>query len=480
MERPWLSIEEIKERAQKEAEAFALPDGWQDGREHVEGYAIDAQHSKDIDDAISLETADDGYTLTVSVADVGSFLYNYHGVRMLARKGGWTRYDAGRPVRPMIPTALCENKLSLLHNIDRPVLAVHTPIDHQGKIGDPTLSQAVLRAERLSYTQVDRMLAARSHKTHEHELAIQGLSRVARLMYEDRHGDGPSGDFIFDGDMPVRQDGERPSYGMFIVAQAMITANEALARYTEKHDIPALYRNYTIPPELHALRGDERQKVLRDAHVHASYSTHIEGHDALQASAYMHGTSPLRRFADFVNHHNLAAYLDGREYPFHEGKLNTIALMLNAREERSKLRYVATSWREVTIQPEHESGGRKILEAIEQPETDVADPADLEIPLVVEPGGDRAEDRSVERVQGADPQGQLQAATAKTAQLSAEEAAPEPESESILAPTLEMTMPENSISAPAHVRAYQCQRIRLSTRTRVAAKKMLDLLVPLR
>jgi hypothetical protein len=326
MERQQPTIEDIKERAEQEAKFFTFPEHWRHGRETVQGLAIDSSSTRDVDDAIFAEPTDDGYELTVSIADVGSFMYRQPAIKTLARNRGWTRYDDGKAVQPMIPAAISEDKLSLKHKIDRPVLSIQIPVDHQGFVGDAYVYQDIVRARRLSYQKVDKLLQEPSKKPSEDTIAIRSLSKVARLLYEARHSDGILGDFIFDEDdnMPIQRSNETASHGIFIVTQAMVTANQALARYALRHDIPVLYRNYTMP-------SDEADQLLASTGYRATYATTVQGHDALRAPAYMHGTSPLRRFADFVNQANIAAYLDGNDYPYEEYKLREIATTLNNR-----------------------------------------------------------------------------------------------------------------------------------------------------
>lgn len=327
MERQQLPIEEIKERAEQEARFFEFPEHWRYSRETVQGLAIDSSSTRDVDDAIFAEPTEDGYELTVSIADVGSFMHRQPAIKTLARSRGWTRYDNGKAVQPMIPAAISEDKLSLKHKIDRPVVSVQIPVDHRGFVGEAYVYQDIIRARRLSYQKVDTLLQQPSKKLSEDTVAVRSLSKVARLLYEARHSDGMLGDFIFDEDdnIPIQRANETASHGIFIVTQAMVTANQALARYALRHDIPVLYRNYTMPP------SDDIDQLLANVGYRATYATTVQGHDALRAPAYMHGTSPLRRFADFVNQTNIAAYLDGTDYPYEEDKLQEIATMLNNR-----------------------------------------------------------------------------------------------------------------------------------------------------
>jgi hypothetical protein len=331
MEQQRLTIDDLREQAEQAAKSFELPQNWRFGRQAVDGFAIDCAAAKDIDDAIYVEPTDSGYDLTVSIADVGSFLSRQPAARRLARRAGHTHYEDGKAVRPMLPRTISEDVLSLKHKAERPVLSVHIPVDHQGTLGDATVYQDVITARRLSYQRVDKLLQDPPRKPTDELLAIQGLSRVARLLYEARHGTAGQSNYVFENDTPVRRDQEAISHGGFIVSQAMIAANESLAHYATRHDIPVLYRNVTLPESMTGLHEYELEQALIKDPTRALYATAIKGHDMLQVSAYLHGTSPLRRYADLVNHMNIAAYLDGRDYLYEDEKLEEIASMLNAR-----------------------------------------------------------------------------------------------------------------------------------------------------
>jgi ribonuclease R len=62
----------------------------------------------------------------------------------------------------------------------------------------------------------------------------------------------------------------------------------------------------------------------------------VAGHFGLNLPAYLHATSPLRRYADLVNQRILAAVLQGEPLPYTSRDLETIADQMNAAEEEMK------------------------------------------------------------------------------------------------------------------------------------------------
>jgi RNB domain len=62
----------------------------------------------------------------------------------------------------------------------------------------------------------------------------------------------------------------------------------------------------------------------------AMYDHQPNKHKPLGLKRYTHVTSPLRRFADLVNHANIQAYLEGKEPPYGSKDLKEIAAELTA------------------------------------------------------------------------------------------------------------------------------------------------------
>jgi hypothetical protein len=110
----------------------------------------------------------------------------------------------------------------------------------------------------------------------------------------------------------------------------MIAANAALGEFMYANKIPALYRNHNIPPELLPGVTDPKQRAeLLGLMARVTYDLEPTGHVGLNRPLYVHGTSPIRRFSDFVNHANLVAFLDDRKYPYTGRFLRHVADRLN-------------------------------------------------------------------------------------------------------------------------------------------------------
>lgn len=296
--------------AADEAEMFALPTDWQDGRVPVEGYAIDEVYSRDIDDAIMATPSSEGSaTLTVSIADTGSFLSAPSAIRTVARRKAWSKYRNNAVADPMLPAQISEDILSLQDGQARPVLALEIAIDPYGTIAPATITRGVIRAKRFTPEHVDAALTeAASGSIDEDSLAMRSLFRVAQRLHHNRVTEG----LLQPEDIDTAFPSDVQTHASFIVKEAMVAANRALAGYMADNEIPAMYRVFE-----HGQR--------------AYYSHQPNPHKALHVPLYLHGTSPLRRFPDFANQANIIAHLNASEYPYPEEKIEIMAGMFNAR-----------------------------------------------------------------------------------------------------------------------------------------------------
>jgi ribonuclease R len=138
-----------------------------------------------------------------------------------------------------------------------------------------------------------------------------------------------------------------------VIQEFMILANQAVAHYFAENDVPALFRNHTtktIAPDREVILQDIenatnypdtfnmntlRQRVAVSLN-RAYYGPELMGHYGLNVPAYVHFTSPIRRYADLVNHRILLAHLKGETIPYTPDQLRTIGEHLNTKEKSIK------------------------------------------------------------------------------------------------------------------------------------------------
>ncbi len=130
----------------------------------------------------------------------------------------------------------------------------------------------------------------------------------------------------------------------------MILANQVLADFLAQRGIPALYRNHaakavapgrgillqmmeTVVAHPEYTHPERVQETVQFALERARYAPTVEGHFGLQLPAYLHMTSPLRRYPDLLNQRILLAVLQGAAPPYTVPELEAIAAQVNTVEQ---------------------------------------------------------------------------------------------------------------------------------------------------
>lgn len=325
------------------------------------GIMIDRAGTPDRDDAIWVCRNGAGWDAGVHIADVARMVLAGSEVDVRAAGRLWTTYLPDRTL-PMLPAKLGA-AVSLTPNRPRSTFRIRFHIGADGEVGDIRLDRGQLtHGTALDYAQAATAVAEPAHPNHD---TLRAAYEAARVLYSRRleHGALVIYDLIrgwvSDGDSGLRRldNAERhPSY--LIVSELMIAANEAMAGYCVRADVPILFRNHraalTAPPreqliaDLRLLAGEGTEHQLglvRERLQHllqpATYDPHVEGHFGLHLSWYCHATSPLRRYADLVVQRQLGAALRGDTPPYTPDDLTPIAQGINARWAQARERRAA-------------------------------------------------------------------------------------------------------------------------------------------
>ncbi|MDI6896718.1 RNB domain-containing ribonuclease [Methanocella conradii] len=314
------------------------------------GVTIDDRATMDMDDAIWVDAAEDGsWKVRVMVADVARAAQPRSKLDGIAMARVETRYFA-RGSSPMLPRRLSEEKLSLWPGEPKSVLVVDIDLDERLNVLDTRLSMGTMESEaRLSYSDVPLILSDAGHPQHSlietaRRLA-QGLLMVRRnrgaLVYYDVNTGWVTGEEGTLKKLKSRED----TIGYVIIQELMILANMAVAEYAVKNDVPILFRNHTARSA--APEREELMKLLESAAVvpaerlatirrttslmfnRAEYGASILGHFGLNLGVYTHFTSPIRRYADLVNHQQLRAHIMGKPLPYSKENISGIAAHIN-------------------------------------------------------------------------------------------------------------------------------------------------------
>lgn len=146
---------EVLAEAEAAASQVVLPDA---DRTDIEFVTIDPEGAKDLDQALHIERAGDGFTVHYAIADVGAFVRPGGAIDAEAHARGETMYAPSMRT-PLHPPVLSEGAASLLPGEVRPALLWEIGVDAVGAIISTHVSRAQVRSrEQLTYTGVQASL----------------------------------------------------------------------------------------------------------------------------------------------------------------------------------------------------------------------------------------------------------------------------------------------------------------------------------
>ena len=338
-----------------ESEAAALPAGVRnadvEGREDLRdlGFVtIDGEDARDFDDAVYCEPTARGWRVVVAIADVSAYVHPATALDDEARLRGNSVYFPDRVI-PMLPESLSNGLCSLRPDEDRLCLGCELIVTGAGRVHRSRFFEGVIRSRaRLTYTMVsdalERSDAAVREKLGEAAPMLDSLRDAYAALRRARDERGAIDFDMTESRVVLGPDGrvERlesapRNVAHRIIEECMVAANVAAARFLERHRLPALFRIHEGPPpdkveELRAfldefglrLGGDDApeprhfaaviesaasrpdarliQTVMLRSLSQAAYAPGNVGHFGLAHRAYVHFTSPIRRYPDVVAH----------------------------------------------------------------------------------------------------------------------------------------------------------------------------------
>jgi ribonuclease R len=317
----------------------------------LEFVTIDGETAKDFDDAVYCEREGRDFRLWVAIADVSHYVKHGDPLDLEARERGTSVYFPRRVI-PMLPEKLSNGICSLNPDVERLAVVCEVQVSAQGELGRYEFYPAVFRSHaRLTYTQVWAHLQAR--KPPEHLARLYELFKVLFASREKRGAidfDTVETRMMFDAKGKIerivpeaRNDAHR------IIEECMLAANVCAGGFIARHKHPVLYRVHDVPSEekvaalraflaelglqlpggdipkprdyaalLEKIRGrpdfNLLQTVLLRSLKQAMYTPENVGHFGLAYEAYVHFTSPIRRYPDLLVHRAIKALLADKRY----------------------------------------------------------------------------------------------------------------------------------------------------------------------
>lgn len=321
-------------------------------------FTIDSADSKDLDDAVSLEKAEDHWELGVHIADVSHYVKPNSYLDKEAYQRATSVYYADQ-VLPMLPKELSNGICSLNPDEVRLTFSALVTLNFQGQITGFRFAKTYIRSRvKGVYKEINSILdntASEEILDKYRQLIpqIRLMKELADVLMKNRFErgamdiDSMEPKFIIENgkvqDIMARERGESER----IIEEFMLTANQAAATLAMEQLLPFVYRVHANPPAgkvevlhqmllkigmdasaiesgltakdmsnvLEASRGTALEQMINNQLLRtmakAVYSEENIGHFGLVLKNYAHFTSPIRRYPDLIIHRILSSYVGG-------------------------------------------------------------------------------------------------------------------------------------------------------------------------
>ncbi|GGD30257.1 RNB domain-containing ribonuclease [Nocardioides daphniae] len=173
--------------AEAAAAAPRLPDL---DRTDIPFVTIDPPGARDLDQALHIERADEGFVVHYAIADLGAFVTPGDAVDVEANKRGQTLYGADSKI-PLHPPVISEQAGSLLPDQTRPALLWTITLDAAGERRAATVERALVRSRaQLTYEQAQQVVDGSTDAPAEGADTLALLAEVGplRLTLEAARG----------------------------------------------------------------------------------------------------------------------------------------------------------------------------------------------------------------------------------------------------------------------------------------------------
>ncbi len=317
-------------------------------------FSIDDVETEEIDDAISLETTDEGTQIWIHIADMA----HYCEKDDLLDEVGYDRCSSiylPTSVVSMVPKRIAHDLASLVQGEMRPSLSYGILVNDQGEILSSEIKRGVIEVNyRLNYDDVDQFLNNEEISIPDSETlqgALQKLAQLAPLFQDER---ARSGALIFKRREPklmVKDEQielkiiDTNSLSRTMISELMIIANNIAASFAAENNLPFIYRTQDkASKELDTeLVADIRkcydpiktQSIIRFLPP-ARLTIDPAGHFGLGLSLYTQVTSPIRRYPDLVLQRQIVSLLEESEASYTSQEL--LQILSHAEEEQRKIR----------------------------------------------------------------------------------------------------------------------------------------------
>ena len=330
---------------------------------HYHFVTIDAPSTMDMDDAVTIEAHDKGWTLWVAIASPANEIKDSSSLYKTALQRAHTLYFPGKPL-PMLPEVLSTERYSLLEGKSRLTLVCKLDISEDGKTENYEFIPAIIESKtKLSYQQAYQLITEKkceSLNICHNEQTLADLLRQLSSCAERQHQHRKQACLVLenrpDFSLRLNKKGQLETIELIernaahqIIEEAMVATNRCAGEFLAKHnvglftthsgfkeerraDIEKLFseslqddsnldttelKNYVSliktlqKNEEYALLLSKQQRFQNSSEL----STHSDPHFGLGFEYYATVTSPIRRFQDLYNQSCILKLLSNQSAP---------------------------------------------------------------------------------------------------------------------------------------------------------------------
>ncbi len=348
---------EVEAAARDAADRSKMPGPREDLRDLLV-FTIDPADARDHDDALSLRRLSEReIEVGIHIADVSHFVEEGAPVDLEALRRGTSVYLVDQVV-PMLPHLLSSDLCSLREGEDRLALSLFVRIDPEGTVRSHRYARTLVNCRHgLNYEEVQGILSGEHTVNAEVDGVVRELDALASRLRARRRDRGsldfdlPEARVVLGEDgvpIDIRRVVQLDSHRL--IEDFMILANEVVASDAVKRKLALPFRIHEPPAGdrvealkeflasvghtlgkkklapshlqsvLDAVRGRPEENLVSTVVLRsmsrARYDPSNQGHFGLASRAYLHFTSPIRRYPDLVVHRLVKrVFIDGEALP---------------------------------------------------------------------------------------------------------------------------------------------------------------------
>lgn len=321
---------------------------------------IDAENTRDMDDAIYVASTDTGWDLFTAIADPSKHIKPGSALEQAARERTNTLYLLGQ-THGMLPSELSQDTYSLVAEQKRAALVCQIKINSSGEIQSYQFSEAQIRSQhKLSYQSVFEYLeqGTSTHFPETLQTLLKNLQQLAetRLQWRQQHAlvmeDKADYFYILNDQKKIDHVEKRErNIAHRIVEEAMLITNYCAGDLFARNPGYGIFsthpgfRTERLDEAKHLLQQDQQNLLSHDLTQLESYCSLFRSlrqdknnpqtaalhsllqrmqqtgtlsfdsipHFGLGFPAYAMVTSPIRRYQDYYNHLAIKALLQNEE-----------------------------------------------------------------------------------------------------------------------------------------------------------------------